>query len=38
VTVSQLVSVSKSADDALNAFDFSQYDGKGVRLYVAGFG
>jgi len=34
----QLVSVTDTADVALNAFDFSEHEGKGVRLYVAGFG
>jgi hypothetical protein len=38
VTDAQLISVSEKADDALSSFDFSQHDGKGVRIYVAGFG
>ena len=38
VTDSQLIHISTSADDAFNAFDFSQFEGKSVRIYVAGFG
>jgi hypothetical protein len=38
VTDTQLITVSESADGAFNAFDFSAHAGKGVRLYVAGYG
>ena len=34
----QLVSVSDTADVAFNAFDFSEHEGKGIRVYLAGFG
>ncbi len=38
VNESQLITVSDSAADAFNAFDFGEHDGKAVRVYVAGFG
>ena len=34
----ELVQVTDSADAELNAFDFAAHDGKGVRLFVQGFG
>jgi hypothetical protein len=34
----QLISVTDPADAAFNAFDFSAHAGKGIRVYLAGFG
>ena len=34
----QLVSVTDTAEDAFNTFDFSEHAGKGIRVYLAGFG
>lgn len=34
----QLISVTDTADEAFNAFDFSEHEGKGIRVYLAGFG
>ena len=38
VSDSQLISVTDPADAAFNAFDFSAHAGKGIRVYLAGFG
>ena len=34
----QLITVSDSANQAFGAFDWSEHEGKGVRLFVQGFG
>ena len=34
----QLINVSASANEAFGAFDWSEHEGKGVRLFVQGFG
>jgi len=33
-----LISVSESANTAFDGFDWAEHDGKGVRLFVQGFG
>lgn len=33
-----LISVSESANTAFDGFDWSEHEGKGVRLFVQGFG
>ena len=38
VSDSQLIAVTDAADSALGAFDFEAHGGKGVRVYVQGFG
>jgi len=34
----QLVQLTESAGVALGAFDFSTHEGKGIRVFVQGFG
>jgi len=34
----QLISISDSANEAFAAFDWTEHEGKGVRLFVQGFG
>jgi hypothetical protein len=34
----QLINVSDSATEAFSAFDWTEHEGKGVRLFVQGFG
>jgi hypothetical protein len=34
----QLISISDSANEAFSAFDWAEHEGKGVRLFVQGFG
>ena len=34
----QLISISDSAEEAFGAFEWSEHEGKGVRLFVQGFG
>jgi hypothetical protein len=38
VSDTQLIQVTESADTALGAFDFSAHQGKGVRVFIQGFG
>jgi hypothetical protein len=33
-----LIQVTDAADSALGAFDFSAHEGKGIRVFVQGFG
>jgi hypothetical protein len=33
-----LIVVSDSADEAFQGFDWAEHNGKGVRLFVQGFG
>ena len=33
-----LINVSATADEAFGGFDWDEYAGKGVRLFVQGFG
>ena len=33
-----LISVSESANTAFGGFDWAEHDGKGVRLFIQGFG
>ena len=33
-----LISVSESANTAFGGFDWTEHEGKGVRLFVQGFG
>lgn len=33
-----LIGITPTADEAFKGFDWSEHDGKGVRLYVQGFG
>ncbi len=35
---SQLIQVTEAANSALSAFDFTAHAGKGVRVFVQGFG
>ena len=34
----QLISISDKAQEAFGAFAWSEHEGKGVRLFVQGFG
>ncbi len=34
----KLIQVTDAADTALGAFDFSAHEGKGVRVFIQGFG
>jgi len=38
VSDTQLIQVTDAATSALSAFDFTAHDGKGVRVFVQGFG
>ncbi len=38
MSVNQLIQVTDAASSALSAFDFSAHAGKGVRVFVQGFG
>jgi len=38
VSDTQLVQLTESAGVALGAFDFSTHEGKGIRVFVQGFG
>jgi hypothetical protein len=38
VSDTQLIQVTAAADEALGAFDFSAHEGKGVRVFLQGFG
>jgi hypothetical protein len=38
VSDTQLIQVTDAANDALGAFDFSSHAGKGVRVFIQGFG
>jgi len=38
VSVDALLNISDSARQAFGAFDWSEHAGKGVRLFVQGFG
>lgn len=38
VSVAELINVSATADEAFGGFDWNEYAGKGVRLFVQGFG
>ncbi len=38
VSDTNLIQVTDAADSALGAFDFSTHAGKGVRVFVQGFG
>ena len=38
VSETKLLNISDSASEAFAAFDWSEHQGKGVRLYVQGFG
>ena len=38
VSNTDLISVSDSANTAFGDFDWSEHQGKGVRLFVQGFG
>lgn len=33
-----LIVVSNAADEAFQGFDWTEHDGKGVRLFIQGFG
>ena len=33
-----LISVSESANTAFDGFDWDEHEGKGVRLFIQGFG
>ena len=33
-----LISISETATTAFDAFDWAEHEGKGVRLFVQGFG
>jgi len=33
-----LIAVSDAADEAFQGFDWTEHDGKGVRLFIQGFG
>jgi len=34
----QLINISPAASEAFGAFDWTEHEGKGVRLFVQGFG
>jgi hypothetical protein len=36
--VNDLITISESATEAFGAFDWTEHAGKGVRLFVQGFG
>jgi hypothetical protein len=38
VSESTLIQVTDAANEAFSAFDFSAHQGKGVRVFVQGFG
>jgi hypothetical protein len=38
VSTENLIGITPSADEAFKGFDWNEHDGKGVRLYVQGFG
>ena len=38
VSTVDLISVSETANTAFGGFDWSEHEGKGVRLFVQGFG
>jgi len=38
VSTVDLISVSESANTAFGGFDWEEHEGKGVRLFVQGFG
>ncbi|MBU8870397.1 MAG: hypothetical protein KOO60_05955 [Gemmatimonadales bacterium] len=38
VSNENLIAVSDSANEAFKGFDWSEHDGKGVRLFIQGFG
>ena len=38
VSDTQLIQVTAAADAALGTFDFSAHEGKGVRVFLQGFG
>ncbi len=38
VSESTLIQVTDAANTAFGAFDFAEHDGKGVRVFVQGFG
>jgi hypothetical protein len=33
-----LIGITPTADEAFKGFDWTEHEGKGVRLYVQGFG
>ena len=38
VSKEQLIKVTEAADAAFGGFDFSAHEGKGVRVFIQGFG
>jgi len=38
VSNADLISVSENANTAFGGFDWTEHDGKGVRLFIQGFG
>jgi hypothetical protein len=38
VSTENLIGITPSASEAFSGFDWSEHQGKGVRLYVKGFG
>ena len=38
MTIENLIDITPSASEAFKGFDWSAHEGKGVRLYVNGFG
>jgi|GEM_PF-1202147 len=38
VSNTDLINVSETAGEAFGSFDWNEHDGKGVRLFVQGFG
>ena len=38
VSTADLISVSETANTAFGGFDWEEHEGKGVRLFVQGFG
>ncbi len=38
VSTAELINVSETANTAFGGFDWSEHEGKGVRLFVQGFG
>jgi hypothetical protein len=38
VNETQLISISDSAEVAFETFEWSEHEGKGIRLFVQGFG
>ncbi len=36
--VNDLINISETANEAFGTFDWNEHEGKGIRLFVQGFG